>query len=173
MPHPSENWPEISQDCASRIFDGDSASKGVNVRDEQLNISGTICIDGSCDQHRIRGLKRASWGLVVIDAAGKLQAAARGIVPACLPQTSQSGEDSAMVCVAALAIGPSRILIDCGNVVGELAKRKCSQLHFKRAYGGLLKTACSNGVQDNIQYVQWVKAHQSIQAARDAGNIVA
>jgi hypothetical protein len=170
IPRPSETWPEISQDCTFQMFDGDSTSKGVNVRDNQLNISGTICIDGSCGQHPIRGIKRASWGLVVIDAAGKVQAAARGIVPACLPQTSQSGEYSAMVCVAALATGPCRILSDCANVVRDWTKRKCSQLHFERAYGGLLETARSSDDQENIQDVQWVKAHQSIQAARDAGN---
>ena len=89
------------------------------VDKDSFEFTGSICIDGSCDQHPIRDLRRASWGAAAIDTEGNVIARARGTVPADWIQSSQSGEYAALAVTAQIITGVCQIFSDCANVVRD------------------------------------------------------
>ena len=62
---------------------------------------------------------RAGWGCTLVSDDGVIIASARGNVPSCFPQTSQSGEYLAIVAATRFLTGASRIFSDCANVVKD------------------------------------------------------
>ena len=89
------------------------------VSNADFEFSGSICIDGSYDQHPVKDLRRASWGAAAFNAAGDIIARARGTVPADWIQSSQSGEFAALAVSTQIITGVSLIFSDCSNVVRD------------------------------------------------------
>ena len=83
-------------------------------------MGGLVAMNGSCDQHPIKDLRRAGWGCAMMDTDTGLPAGlAYGCVPSSLPQTSQAGEYAAFAAICNLARKPTKILSDCANVVRD------------------------------------------------------
>ena len=83
------------------------------VKLQDFALSGNVCVDGSCDQHVIKELRRAAWGAAAIDSDGTVIARMRGTVPADWIQSSQSGEYAALAITVRLLTGIGRIFSDC------------------------------------------------------------
>ena len=154
--HPAEDFPEAAAEpLASCTF------KGKPAEPDTWEFSGTICIDGSCDQHMIEDLRRAGWGAAAINDKGEVLAEAKGVIPADTTQSSQSGEYGALVSVAIPATGLSRILADCLNVV-KAWNDPSDRTDVRKAYGSFIKLAKNSPGASEILSVEWVKAHQNL-----------
>ena len=140
------------------------------VTPENFALGGQIFIDGSADQYVIADLKRAGWGVVQVDSEGHVTAGVYGVVPACLPQTSQAAEFSGLLAATVLVTSQAHVHADCENVVKGWAKEDDFRSSGKQVYDGLLKAARSAAGAEHIDQVTWVKAHQSISAALNSGD---
>ena len=126
-------------------------------------------IDGSCDQHPIKDLRRAGWGGATLGADGKVDKEVFGCVPSCYPQTSQGGEHVALVTVGMRLIGPSTIASDCANVVRDWNAPSEDNGGRHKAYSQIIAGGKAEGGCTHITGVRWVKAHQSQAGARLRG----
>ncbi len=105
-----------------------------------------------------------------IDGEGKVIARARGHVPACLPQTSQSGEYAALACALQLLDGASTIFTDCANVARDWARKGVQATQFRKTYVGL-PSQCNNSVGRLwVRDILWTKAHRSLKAVEALGD---
>ena len=135
---------------------------GIPTATTLVRFKGDVFVDGSCDQHPIKELKRASWSCVQVDAEGNKVASAHGTVPRHLPQTSQAGEFAALVAATRAAGGTCCVYGDCSNVVKSWTQPKSSWLQKGDVYGGVMQEARRANSEGFINDMQWVKAHQSI-----------
>eukprot|EP00959_Pyramimonas_sp_CCMP1952_P236513 4942670-Pyramimonas_sp.AAC.1 len=61
-----------------------------------IRFEGSLFLDGSCIQSKIRELSRAGWAFVLLSDQGHLLARVLGPVCSHLPQSSQAGEFAAL-----------------------------------------------------------------------------
>ena len=160
--HPADDFPEAaSEPLASFTCNGEPADP------DNWDFGGTICIDGSCDQHMIKDLKRAGWGAVAIDENGVVIATAKGVIPSDTTQSSQSGEYGALTSVAIVATRAARVLGDCLNVV-KAWNEPNDRAHVRKAYGCLTQLAKHpRSGPSQITSVEWIKAHQNLKLIKD------
>ena len=98
-------------------------------------MQGQIFVDGSCDQHDIKVLKKASWRIVQTNDKGEVCGMARGVVPSQLPQSSQAGEFAAVTCALRFLNGPSFVFSDCAGVVSDFERLGKLDFCRLRTYG--------------------------------------
>ena len=161
--HPASDYPAVSCDTTCEYFE-----RGKNTGAKVLSVQGKLCVDGSCDQHIIRSLRRASWSVVQIDDDGEEIVAVRGTVPAFFVQSSQAGEYATLSAALQLMAGPSTIFSDCANVVRDWA-RPNSDLRLKSVFGGLMASVRKEPNATFLTEVVKVKAHQSLSALKASG----
>ena len=112
--HPEESYPAAAEDLKVEC-----TMKACRVTTEDFKLEGNVYLDGSCDQHMIKDLKRASWGIAVLIEQGETVASAKGAVPSDTIQTSQSGEYGALAAAMMLVTGACHLFSDCSNVVRD------------------------------------------------------
>jgi hypothetical protein len=133
---------------------------GKVVEAKDFKLEGRVYLDGTCDQHPVRDLKRTAWAVAQVDESGTVRAAAYGPVPSSLPQSSQSGEYSALAAAEHLKTGACRLFGDCENVVGDWNKGNNRAKGSKKLYYRLVEEGRQAATAGNISSFRWVKAHE-------------
>ena len=164
--HPADDFPEAASEPLASF-----TCNGVPADPDNWDFGGTICIDGSCDQHMIKDLKRAGWGAVAIDENGVVIATAKGVIPSDTTQSSQSGEYGALTSVAIVATRAARVLGDCLNVV-KAWNEPNDRAHVRKAYGCLTQLSKHpRSGPSQITSVEWIKAHQNLKTIKDPAKL--
>ena len=162
LPHPADDLPKAEEKVIMQL-----RSHGKVISRSDFELEGDLFLDGSCDQHPIKELRRASWAVTKINKEGVKIASACGPVPACLPQTSQGGEYTALAGAVTLMSGASDLFGDCQNVVKNWAKGSNNVKGSKQVYQEVIDGAQKQG---HISSFVWVKAHQSLSAVKSLGD---
>ena len=127
---------------------------------QDVDISGDVFTDGSCDQNWIKDLRRAAWAFVTLGTDGKPKHTVMCSVPADQLQTPQSAEYGAVAGLASWSTGNVAAWSDCLGVVNAW-NHWTSMWHCRdRAHAGLIAEARKADPQ-HIKSLDWVKAHQS------------
>jgi hypothetical protein len=95
-----------------------------------------------------------------VDKDGTVKAAAYGPVPSSLPQSSQSGEYSALAAAEHLKTGACRLFGDCENVVRDWNKGNNRAKASKKVYHRLAEEGRHAETEGCISSFRWVKAHE-------------
>ena len=152
--HPAHLVPAPSSDKGCRFMDADG-----NDLASLVGFGGEVFIDGSCTQHKVHELRRASWSVRAVDDQGLSKDMVIGPVWAPLPQTPQAAEFCALAAVAQVLTERARIYGDCWGVVKLANAPLRCQLSPKVLYAGAFRDMMSLPQAQLIDSVEWVKAH--------------
>ena len=81
--HPAEWWPTAQEEPIHVLSCNDAVDP--SGQKNQFSMKGRVATDGSCDQHPIKGLRRAGWACAELDDEGNIVSAAYGVVPPLSP----------------------------------------------------------------------------------------
>ena len=166
FPHPETDWPDAAEGTCHQFRQHGLVDEAC----DDFTMQGDVFVDGSCDQHPIKDLRRAGWGGATLGADGKVNREVRGCVPRCYPQSSQAGEYVALPAVGRRLTGPSTIASDCANVVRDWnAPAEIDNPNHRKAYSVIITGSKGEEGCPFITEVRWVKAHQSVAGAKLRG----
>ena len=140
LQHPAEWWPRAACD-ETGAFEVWSEMAWKPVALEDLAglgaFAGAVYEDGSCSTEVFRELRRAGWGVVAVDEAGRPRFRAFGAVVG-LPQTPQAAEWTSFAAAVQLVSGPAALHQDCRAVV-DCMKDAFSFIRGRRPYDGVVR----------------------------------
>ena len=165
IPHPADYLPPRDPELQFKAF-----NNGQRVASHlEVELGGDLYVDGSCDQHVIRELRKAAFSVVAYSSDGTESGVFIGAVPPSLPQTAQSAEYSAAAAACTLAKHSFKLFGDCLNVVKHWSQEGNKRTWAKQAYGGLFtESSCAGSATYMDEFVK-VKAHQSLEAVKAYG----
>jgi hypothetical protein len=109
IPHPADYLPPREPSLQFKAFQNDQPV----LRHTDVNLRGDLYVDGSCDQHIIRELRKAAFSVVAYNSDGVETGVFMGAIPPCLPQSAQSAEYSAAATACTLATQAFVLFGDC------------------------------------------------------------
>ena len=136
---------------------------GIDVTSkDDMSMIDRVYLDGSCDTHAIKELRRAAFAVVTLGDDLQEESVYISTVPGTMPQTAQAAEFCAATCGSQLLHGPSILVGDCENVIRNWRRDADTQSRTKQAYGGLARHESRGKVVDFIK----VKAHLTCKQPR-------
>jgi hypothetical protein len=162
VPHPADMVPRPRDDYQSWVHDAD----GERCCDPSM--SGHVFIDGSCSTSVFRGLQRAAFSLVQLDADARALKTVSVPVWNTLPQSSQSSEYAAYAGLSHILNAETVAYGDCQGVLDRAALNIDRRYDGRRMYSGVLLSMQKHpsGLACISRTVK-VRAHQCVDGIAD------
>ena len=139
-----------------------ATAAGTGVPTSNLQLRGSVYVDGSCTRHPIRDLSRAGFSVVMCNSKGGEVISVTAPVWAHLPQTPQASEYCAVAGAVQLA-GPNAVIhSDCSNVVRDMTLPYAAGTASRKMYAGITRDARTNERFGALGGVVKVPAHVKV-----------